>query len=289
MKYTFLLLLLPFFVKAQNHPATSVYLFNYRQVNDSIFEFSRPKFLTGYNQGGYNNQPAFFNDHILYLTTLSAGFDKPDIVKLNLADRSVAKVTATEFGEYSPTNIEGSGYFSTITTEPDGIQRLWKMPIDRSERGEPILPELTNIGYHYWLDDSRLALFMVDEPHYLAIANIEDNSFIKLTSNIGRCFQKTKNGNLAYIYKATESTWYIQELNLATYTSKIITKTKSGVEDFVILRDGTIVMGQNSTLYKFHPSIDKAWLPIVDLANYGIKKISRMAVNDTGKIAIVSE
>ena len=289
MRYTALLLLLPFFMQAQDHPATNVYLFNYRQVNDSLFKFSKPKFLTGYNKGGYNNQPSFFNDHILYLTTLSPGLDKPDIVKLNLAERTVSKVTATEYGEYSPTNIFNTGQFSAVTTEPDGVQRLWKMPVDRSERGEPILKDLTNVGYHFWLNSSKVALFMVDDPHYLAIADVNDNSSIKLTSHIGRCFQRNINGNLTYIYKATDATWYIQELNLRDYKSKIIAKTKPGAEDFVILRDGTFVMGKNSTLYKFHPSYDKAWLPIVDLANYGITKITRLAVNNTGKLAIVSE
>jgi len=130
---------------------------------------------------------------------------------------------------------------------------------------------------------------MVDEPHYLAVADTRDNSSIKLTSHIGRSFQKLTNGNLAYVYKATDTTWYIQELNLSNYKTKIITKTKPGAEDFVILRDGTILMGSGSTLFKYHPSIDSNWLPIIDLANYGINKITRMAVNKTGKIAIVSE
>ena len=130
---------------------------------------------------------------------------------------------------------------------------------------------------------------MVDEPHYLAIADTRDDSSIKLTSHIGRCFQRLTNGNLAFVYKATDTTWYLQELNLSNYKTKILAKTKPGAEDFVILRDGTMLMGSGSTLFKFHPAYDAAWLPIIDLANYGIKQITRLAVNKTGKIAIVSE
>ncbi len=291
MKFTHLVLLvlLPLFAVGQNHPPTNVYLFNYQQVHDSLFKFSRPKFLTKFNLGGYNNQPAFFNDHIIYLTSTSTKEGAPDIVKLNLAERTVSKVTSTPEGEYSATNIFSSGEFSVIKTEPNGVQRLWKLPIDRSTKGEPILNNMTNIGYHFWLNKNKVALFMVDEPHYLAVADTRDNSSIKLTSYIGRCFQKLPNGNLAYVYKATDSTWYIQELNISNYKTKILTKTKPGAEDFVILRDGTILMGSGSTLFKFHPSIDSSWLPIIDLANYGITKITRMAVNKTGKIAIVSE
>ena len=295
MKFIYLLIgvLFPFFAIAQSpppdHPPTNIYLFNYRQVHDSLYKFSRPKFLTKFNLGGYNNQPAFFNDHIIYLTSTPTREGNPDILKLNLAERTVSKVTATPDGEYSATNIFDSGNFSVIKTEPNDVQRLWKMPIDRSSKGKALLPERTNIGYHLWLDENKVALFVVGDPHYLAVADIRDNSSIKLTSHIGRCFQKLPNGNLAYVYKATDTTWYLQELNSSNYKTKIISKTLAGVEDFVILRDGTFLMGSGSTLFKLHPAIDSNWLPIIDLENYGIKNISRMAINKTGKIAIVSE
>ena len=122
-------------------------------------------------------------------------------------------------------------------------------------------------------------MFAVGEPHSLVIGEEGTGKTVRLSSNIGRCFQRLPNSNMAYIFKATEKTWFIQELDPYTNQSKRIIKTLEGKEDFAILADGTFLMGSGSTIYKFHPAMDSNWLPIGDLAYYRIDDIKRIAVS----------
>lgn len=281
-------LFVPLFLFAQL-PATNVYLFNYRQINDSSMVFYRPQVLTDFNKNGYNNQPSFFGNDELYLSVQTADdTTQTDIYKLSPSEKKKYRVTKTQTPEYSPTLMPDGKHFSVVRVETDGRQRLWKLPLDRSTNGQPILPAMDKIGYHFWLNDSELALFNVGKTNSFSIANLNTGNNIKLATSVGRCFQKTANGNLAYVFKATESTWIVQEMDLKTKKSTRLIKTLDGAEDFVILNDGTFIMGHGSTLYKFHPAYDIAWLPVADFGYYGIKNITRLAVNQNNRIAIVS-
>ena len=155
MKLTNLLLtlIIPISLFAQDPlPITNVFLFNYRQINDSSMVFYRPQMLTGFNQSGYNNQPAFFSNDEIYLSAQSSESSQTDIYKLNPVSKKKYRVTNTSTPEYSPTPMPDGKHFSVIRVESDGRQRLWKLPLDRSSAGYPLLPDLTDIGYHFWLN-----------------------------------------------------------------------------------------------------------------------------------------
>ena len=282
--------LLPAILIAQDLPKTNIFLFNYRQINDSSMVFYRPMMLTGDNANGYNNQPAFFEDDAIYMSSQVPGGNATDIFKLDPVSKVKYQVTNTSAAEYSPTLMPDGRNFSVVRQEEDGRQQLWKLPIDRSTNGSVIMPELTKVGYHFWLSPNELALFNVREggKSDFAVANLQTGSVIKLASNVGRCFQKTASGNLAYVFKATEDTWIIQEMDIFTKKSTRLVKTLGKSEDFVVLPDGTFLTGHKSTIYKFHPAFDTEWLPVADFSFYGIKNISRMAVSKNNRLAVVS-
>jgi hypothetical protein len=48
-------------------PTTNVYLFSIQRTGDN-FTFYNPRFLTGFNKYGYNNQPHFVSNNEIYLT-----------------------------------------------------------------------------------------------------------------------------------------------------------------------------------------------------------------------------
>jgi len=270
-------------------PVTNIYVFDMKQESDSSFIFTNPKLLTGFNSKGYNNQPAFFSNDEIYITSGDASGETPtNIYALDLKNNIKTQVTNSEDKEYSPTPLLAPFYFSCIRQEADGknTQRLWVFPKDRSSKGEPILPT-TGIGYHCWLSDEQVALFVVGEPHKLAIANTADKSIEVLTSNIGRSMNLLSNGNLAYIHKATETNWTIKELDLEDKRSTTIVSTVSESEDFVVLPRNTFLMAQGSKLYKYRMGYDTKWLEVADFARQGIKHITRIAVSKEGRIALV--
>ncbi len=272
-------------------PNTNIYLFQMEQQGDSSFLFKNPQFLTGFNSSGYNNQPTFIsNDEIYFSMGSTSEESQTDIVSLNLRTLIKTQVTRSEDREYSPTPLLEPYYFSCVRQEADGknTQRLWFFPTDRSSKGKPLLPVQTNVGYHCWLKNEMVALFIVGEPHKLAIANTLDKSVVTLTSNIGRCLQRMPNGNLAFIHKGTETNWTIKELDLNTMRSKTIVATVSQSEDFVVLPDNTFLMAQGSKLFKYKKGWDTNWLEIADFGKHNLTKITRMAISQNGKIALVN-
>lgn len=274
---------------AQDLPNTNIYLFDIEKKNDSTFLFQNGKFLTDFNKDGYNNQPFFFSDTELYITVGFPAEGQTDIYSLNLQNNTKLQVTRTAESEYSPTIMPDKSDFSAIRVELDAnnSQRLWSFPVSRKDNGQPVFPNTIGVGYHYWLDNYRLALFMVDAVNYLAVGDIRDGKLEELTTNIGRTFKKSPAGNLAYVHKTSETTWFIKEMDKETLRSRVIAPTLAGSEDFAVLPDGTVIMGRGSKIYKYHPKKDNEWLEIADLRFYNINSITRLAVNSVGQIAIV--
>lgn len=285
----FLLFVLPSFAIAQL-PNTNLYLFKMTQLTDSLFHFKQAKFLTGFNLKGYNNQPQFFTNNELYFTAQAPeDSTQTEIYLLNLADYTKSRVTQSVDSEYSPTLLPDGGHFSCIRVEKDGedTQRLWQFPINRSNNGRPVLKNVENVGYHFWVNDSMLVLFIVGEPHRLVMANINTQKVTNITANIGRCFQRLPNGNIAFLQKISDTNWQIKALDLDTYRSSLIVPSLEGSEDFVCLPEGTFLMAKGSKLYKYNKVIDKTWLEIADFAAYGIRSITRMAVSGDNKLVMV--
>lgn len=253
-----------------------------------------PKFLTAFNPKGYNNQPKFFADNELWLTTqFPADTTQTDIVALDLTAKTYTRVTNTlTTAEYSPTPMPGGKRFSAIRVEEDGQQRLWSFPIDRSDNGRPEFPKIFNVGYHCWLSDTLAALFIVGDdgaPHTLQVAGLGKQAPRRLASNAGRCLLKTAAGDLAFVQKATEQTWFLKTWKAATNEQTIVVKMPAGVEDFAILPDGAYLSSDGARLLIYRAGSDAGWREMTNLSKYGVKKITRIAVGKDGKVAVVVE
>jgi len=288
--FLFFLCLTPIISEAQL-PKTQIYLFDIKPLTDDYFEFTRPKYLTSFNSNGYNNQPHFINERALYFTMQTPSGDQTDIYGLNLYKKNKYQVTDTPDGEYSPTVMPGGKDFSCIREEYDGkkTQRLWKFPIDRSGKGSRIFEDVTGVGYHHWIGRTKVLMFIVGTPHKLIIGETDTQKTREVATNIGRCMQTLPNGNVAFIEKVSDKTWYLKELDINTYKINIMIEVPDGSEDFVITSDGTVMLGKGSKLYKYNQAYDKKWVEIGDFSHYGINNITRLAHNGNRKIAIVNK
>lgn len=277
-------------VIAQDVPVSNVYAFTMKKTDETTYNFSNPKYLTAFNRNGYNNQPSFIEPNLLYLTVQLLDESQTDIYALDLNKMVKTKVTATTEGEYSPTLMPTGGSFSSVRVEADGqgTQRLWKFPLDRLDQGEPVFKNIKGVGYHYWLNQYKAALFIVGQPSKLVLANTLTGSTIELMDNIGRGMQRLSGDNLAFIHKTNDQTWMLKEIDTYTYRTKDLVKTLPNSEDFILTDDGTYIMGNGSKLYKFNKyGNDQDWVEIADFQYYGIRNITRLALSSNGTIAIV--
>ncbi len=265
----------------------NIYSFSFRNLNNEI-TLSNPKFLTGYNAKGYNNQPYFMDARTIYLTSMVGQEQQTDIYALNLFNSKKHQVMNTPEAEYSPQLRPGTSSFTCVRVESDGVtQRLWQFPKDQSNQGKALFPEVKNVGYYYWLDEHRVAMFLVGEPHRLVIGDTRDNIIEQVTSNVGRGMGLTPDGTLLFVQKLSENTWYIKELDIETQRTSIVIETLRGAEDFVVMRDGSIMMASQASLYLFDPSGTKEWKPVADMRKYGLSNITRMAFNENRTLVLV--
>lgn len=276
-------------------PATKVYAFDL-SWRDTSFEFSNPLYLTDFNPNGYNNQPAFIDDDVLMMAIQYPEMPQPDIFSFNLKDRTQTRITRTRSGEYSPQPIGDGRKFSAVRQEyigRDTVLRVWEFPTNRIDNGRPIFKYLNGTGYYTWLNSRQMALFLTGIPSQLVIGDLTTDKTVPITELPGRCFKRLPNGNLIYVQKSNNplEPWMLMEQNLYRLNQppRQITATLPGSEDFVVLNDGTLLMGNGSKIYHFDPIRSKEWKEIVDLRFYGIRKISRIAYNERNKIALVSE
>ncbi len=276
---------------SQDLPNCNIYLFD-TSMRDSLLTLSNPQFLTGFNKSGYNNQPCFVNNTDLLLTSASPNDKQTDIYLLNIAAKSKLRMTHTAESEFSPKPTTDDLYFSVVRVETDAekTQRLWQYPMDRKDAGKPVFKYLRGLGYYHWLDRFKVALFNITagDLNYLSISDTRDGATQNLSPSVGRCFQTSPNGRLVYVHKIADGNWVIKALDKNTMDVTEITKTISGAEDFVIMKDGAILMGKGSRIYRYHPLKGKNWQEVAELKRLGINNITRMAVSGDGKLAIVN-
>ena len=261
-------------------PNTDLYMLTLLNNGESVV-LKDPVLLSGFNPDGYNNQPYFINPSEIYITSNYYDKDFTDFIKLDLQNEVFYRVTETDsISEFSPTPKALSGYFSAVRIEKDGsTQSLWLYPEDHSGPGKRIFNDVNNIGYHCWLSEEDIAMFLVDTPMKLAIGNLDSKSVSNVIDNIGRCFQQNSYGELLFIHKVTEDIWFIKSYNVEEKKATIITQTRLGSEDFITLPDGTLIMAEKSKIYSIRPEIDEVWKEIIDLSEYDINKITRLAIS----------
>ena len=153
-----------------------------------------------------------------------------------------------------------------------------------------ILEKIKPVGYHLWIDDHTLALFILGKPNTLQIVDTRTEKAETIAENPGRILRRMPHQNkFSFVHKISDQHWEIKAYDLRTRTSASLIATLPGVEDYAWLPDGTLLMGKDSKLFAVVPLIGKSWSEIADFSAAGLKGITRIAVSPKGdKIAIVA-
>jgi hypothetical protein len=281
------MLLLSLFALGQTTiPSTEIFVVELRNRAGQL-SAAQPINIT--NREGYDNQPMFMPDGESLLYTSIREGTLPDIYRYLLRDKATVQMTKTPEGEYSATPTPDGKFFSVIRVEADQTQRLWKFPF---AGGAPslVLTEIKPVGYHGWMDENLVALFVLGRPATLQLADVRTGKAETLESNIGRSLHKRPGRNtLTFVHKVSANEWFIKELDLKTRQAEVLTKTLPGSEDFIWTPDGVLLSGSGSKLFKFEPKKDRTWQEVADFSRAGLKGITRLAVSPKGdKLALVA-
>ena len=268
-------------------PATDIFLFEVEDLD--AWTPSAPTNIT--DRDGYDNQPHFLPDGsaILY-TSIRDG--QADIYRYTLAAGSTTQVTDTPESEYSPTPMPWGSLISTVRVEDDGTQRLWGFRPDGSG-AQLLLENVKPVGYHAWLSDHAVALFVLGDPPSLEIANLETGETRQIAKGIGRSLHSIPgSGQLSFVRKLGEL-GFVDAYDPWTSLERKLVETRPGSEDLWWTADGRILMGEGSKLYLYRPGpraeVDP-WVEIADLEPFGVRGITRLAISpDQRRLAVVGD
>jgi dipeptidyl aminopeptidase/acylaminoacyl peptidase len=250
-------------------------------------KFSEPKKITDY--AGYNNQPFFLPDgHNILYTSIRNG--QADIYRYDLKTGATTQVTNTPESEYSPTLMPDGKNISVVRVEKDGTQRLWKFPLAGGGAPSLILENVKPVGYHHWIDNHTVALFVLGspgKPNTLQIADTNTGKSEIVAENPGRVLRKVPERNqFSFVHKISDQHWEIKYFDMRSHTIASFVETLPGVEDYAWL-NGALLMGKDSKLYAVRPFAGQKWTEVGDFSKAGIKRITRIAVSGN-RIAIVA-
>ena len=270
-------------------PSTDIYTLSLK-ANETKVLIEDPVLVTGFNLGGYNNQPHFIDDDHLLVTSDYKSLGLTDILELDTRLNRITRITHTEESEYSPILMSSGLDFSVVRQELDDSEQvpqvLWSYPVDRSSAGQQVIPDIQNIGYYVWITKDQIAMFIVDETPYLVLYNIQINTSTRIAKDIGRCLKTDGKGQIYYIQKSSDGN-DIRSYDIYLGRSKRVAPALNNQQDFDILPNGHLISAESATLKTYIPSISTQWREIIDLSHAGISDISRIA-SSRNKVAIVT-
>lgn len=268
-------------------PTTELFMVQFSNV-DTQFNLKRVSYLSSFNPLGYNNQPFFIGLDELYVSSDMYSVGKPEILKLNLFDETLERITMSLESDFSPAPLPNGAGLSTVRIEQDGeTQTFWAYDDRSFSTGARLLEEVSNIGYYIWLSDEEIASFTLPEPFTLSISNIKTGNSKIIIDNIGRCFKQDDAGKLLFTHVINGGQRYIKSYDIETNKMQVVCQALEGSEDFEIIAGGAILMAKESKLFYFDPKTSTSWTEVLDLQKYGINNISRLAYS-RGRIIMVN-
>src|SRR6266404_4057402 len=266
-------------------PATDIFMIDLATTRAGNLKLGEPVKIT--NWAGYNNQPGFMSDGQSILYT-SMREKQADIYRYDIGSAATIQVTHTPESGYSPTLMPDGKSISVVRVENDRTQRLWKFPL---AGGAPslVLEKIKPVGYHLWVDDDTLALFVLGKPNTLQLVDLRSGKAEVIAENPGRILRRVPHENkFSFVHKVSDQEWLVKIFDLKTRNVATFIKTFPGVEDYAWTPSGVLLMANESKLFGRTKS-DFAWVELADFSHAGLKNITRIAVSPKGdRIAVVS-
>ena len=270
-------------------PNSDVFLARIFQAGDSI-HLGAAQNVT--RRSGYDNQPAFLTDASGLLYTAIDSTGQADIWRHDLRTGRRVRLTNTPESEYSPTMMPGSTRFSVVRVERDSTQRLWSFRLDGKDP-QIVLESLAPVGYHAWLDQFRLAVYVLGTPSTLHVVRRDGSEDDVRATHIGRTIQRVPaQGWYSFVQlDSTRTPWIVAQPFEGGAVSRLV-RLPEGNEFYTWAPDGTLLSANGSSILRWNgvSGEGSAWAPLASAVALPVKNVSRLAVSPDGRwLAFVAE
>ncbi|NNL30044.1 MAG: hypothetical protein HKO77_03430, partial [Gemmatimonadetes bacterium] len=239
----------------------------------------------------YDNQPHFTPDGTgIWYTSVDPHTAQSDIYRYDIGSGRVARVTQSNpESEYSATPLPDGSGVSTIRVEADSTQRLWRFDHDGAN-AEVLLGDVAPVGYHAWVDDNTVVMFVLGDPPTLQVGDLRTGRARVVTEDIGRSIQRIPDTfDVSFVQRHPDGTSTIMRLPGDGGDPEAIIEAVAGGDFHAWAPDGTLLMADGPVVYGAAPALERRWTPIADFSHLDIV-VSRLAVSpDASQIALVAE
>ncbi|MEJ7643210.1 MAG: hypothetical protein WKF87_01330 [Chryseolinea sp.] len=270
---------------AMAQPGTEIFLFDLKVKNDELF-LTNGRNIT--NRKGYDNQPHFHPEEALLYYVSADSTGQTDIYFYNYVSGNTTRLTKTRDREYSPTVTPNKKFISCIIQRESGAQDFGKYPIKGGN--ELMLVNNLTVGYHTWMNDETLALFVLGEPPTLRLFDIAKQTDSTIAKDIGRSLHRIpKKSAISFVQKSGNE-WLINQVDEKTKNISTVVSSLPNREDLAWTPDGLIIMSDGKKLFFINPLNNKGWREIKVQSTFSLKAISRISINAKGDlISLVAE
>ena len=274
---------------AQAAPATDVFYAPLSVGADGRMAVGRAVNATA--RAGYDNQPAFTRDGRAILFTSIREDAQADIYRYDLGTRTITPVTATPESEYSATPLADGTAFSAVQVEADSTQRLWRIALASGPSPSVLLPAVKPVGYHAWVDDSTLAMFVLGDPATLQVAGVRSAGATTYARDIGRGLQPVPGVRGFVFVQRDGEDMYLEEIRFigggagsGTFAQRRLARTLKGQDFFAIAPSGELLAASGTALYRWSRDCrtNDGWEKVAELGP-GVRNVTRLAVSPDGK------
>ena len=136
---------------------------------------------------------------------LSLRDGQTDIYRYDIPAGRISRVTQTPESEFSPTVTPDGAHISVVRLEADGTQRLWSViPSGPKIETALVLADVKPVGYHAWIDERTVALYILGErgqPATLQVADTQTGKTELVATGIGRSIQRMPSGQISFVQR----------------------------------------------------------------------------------------
>lgn len=265
---------------------TEVYVFDVRPAYQGLELFNIRNIS---NNPGYDSQPSFLSNEAVVWAGNNGG--QNDISEYNLVSQLQKWVNPqTEGGEYSPQKFPSGNDVAAVRLDKDGRQRLYRYNAKTGNSSE-IIPYVQVAYFAFYDDATILATVLNGDKMDLVLMDIPSQKVDTLFNDAGRSLQRVPNTHfMSYTLVNEQGYLDLYLMDMDSRESYFIAQLPSGVQDYVWINDTQVLVGSGSSLFMYDTLGESEWHKVASVEEYGIGKISRMAISPDGKkLALVAE
>jgi len=263
---------------------TTIFIMDLQQ-KDSLKLTNTKKIPT---QGGYNNQPSFYNDDTIIFSGTNG--NQTDIAWYSISKNTIRWFnTKTAGGEYSPIRIPNSEDIAAVRLDTTGKQRLYRYS-KKSGLSTELISEIQVAYYSFFDKDLGYASVLSGSQLDFVRLNFKTQKTDTLSQNSGRSIHKIPNENaISYTIQNEDKNFDVYWHDVTTKEEFFICELPSGIQDYIWINSTQMLLGSGSTVYVYDTMESNSWVKLINLAPYGVTNISRMGISpNQNKIALVS-